>query len=489
MESRAFTATELSIIREVIARKDFSHFAKYVVPSLQMTPFHQMYYDVLNMFAHGKIRKLIVSIPPQHGKSVGSSQLLPAYMLGLNPDLKIAIASYAFALATKFNKRVQRIISDNSYRRVFPLTGLKETSKLTNANSYTQTSEEFEIVGKAGSLRAVGREGSITGNPVDIAIIDDLYKDAMEGNSSTTRDAAWEWYTSAMKTRLHNDSQELIVFTRWHEDDLIGTIEAKEKVIELTSLSQIDQDADCWYKLNFEAIKESDPTPIDPRQPGEALWSGRHSIKLLNEKRALDRLRFDCMYQGRPESKEGLLYGDNFKTYTSLPEDTLRNANYTDTADTGDDYLCSICYRVGKDGLIYVTDILYTKEPMEVTEPATAQMLERNQTRQVNIESNNGGRGFARNVGRLYSKSAINWFHQSANKESRISTNSATVIKHIIMPADWKIRWSEFYLSITGYKRLFRANRNDDAADVLTGIVETEVFGKNKKIQAIGFSN
>lgn len=487
--NRPYTAAELSIIREVIARKDFSHFAQYVVPSLQMTPFHQMYYDVLNKFAHGEIRKLIVSIPPQHGKSVGSSQLLPAYMLGLNPDLKIAIASYAFSLATKFNKRVQRIIRDDNYRRVFPLTGLKDTSRQKDAGSYVQTSEEFEIVGRLGSLRAVGREGSITGNPVDIAIIDDLYKDAMEGNSSTVRDAAWEWYISAMKTRLHNNSQELIVFTRWHEDDLIGRLESKETVVELASLSQIDATFDGWYKLNFEAIKESDPTQIDPRQPGEPLWSERHGLKLLNEKRALDRLKFDCMYQGRPFSKEGLLYGDNFRTYTSIPTEITKLGNYTDTADTGTDYLCSVCYNVGKDGYIYVTDILFTQQHMEVTEPATAQMLNRNTTRVAYVESNNGGRGFARAVQKQCSLTRIEWFHQSGNKESRILTNSSTVLQKIIMPADWKIRWSEFYYSVTAYKRLFRANKSDDAADVLTGIVEVEILNTNKKIRAIGFSH
>lgn len=476
----------IDIERQAI-RSSFPLFALSLRGKEFFTPFHLTYYKVLNAFAHGRIKRLIITIPPQHGKSEGSTRLLPAYMLGLNPDITIAIASYNASLASRFNAHSQRIIDSKEYRQMFPNTCIKGADN-PNAN-YVRTNNRVEIINHSGELMSVGREGPLTGNRVDIMIMDDLYKDAMEANSPTIRENCWEWYTSTVKTRLHNKSQELIVFTRWHEEDLIGTIERKEKVIELTSLSQIDQSADCWYKLNFEAIKESDPTPIDPRQHGEALWSELHSAKLLKEKRALDRLRFDCMYQGRPESKEGLLYGDNFKTYTSLPEDTLRNANYTDTADTGDDYLCSICYLVGKDGLIYVTDILYTKEPMEVTEPATAQMLERNQTRQVNIESNNGGRGFARNVGRLYSKSAINWFHQSANKESRISTNSATVIKHIIMPADWKIRWSEFYLSITGYKRLFRANRNDDAADVLTGIVETEVFGKNKKIQAIGFSN
>lgn len=96
--------------------------------------------------------------------------------------------------------------------------------------SYLQTSEEFEIVGYGGSFQSVGRGGGLTGNKVDIAILDDLYKDAAEGNSPTVRESVWEWYTSAVKTRLHNGSQELIVFTRWHEEDLIGILEDKEGV-------------------------------------------------------------------------------------------------------------------------------------------------------------------------------------------------------------------------------------------------------------------
>lgn len=89
------------------------------------------------------------------------------------------------------------------------------------------------------------------------------------------------------------------------------------------------------------------PTPSDPRKPGEALWPERHGIRLLEQKRRLDPLLFETMYQGHPAVREGLLYGDNFKTYDRLPEDTVRRANYTDTADTGEDYLCSVCYEGG----------------------------------------------------------------------------------------------------------------------------------------------
>ncbi|MBR5000097.1 MAG: phage terminase large subunit, partial [Rikenellaceae bacterium] len=116
-------------------------------------------------------------------------------------------------------------------------------------------------------------------------------------------------------------------------------------------------------------------------------------------------------------------------------------------------------------------------------------MLSRNQTRKAWIESNNGGRGFARSVQALAPECDVEWFFQSANKESRILTNSSSVLKHIRMPQDWAVRWSEFYQELTLYRRSFRANRNHDAADVLTGIIEREVFSaKRSTFGAVGFT-
>lgn len=461
------------------ASKRFILFAKAVFPSLVLTPFHLKYYRVLHLFATGKIKRLIITVPPQHGKSQGSSILLPAFMLGINPDLKIAIASYSATLATKFNKRIQRIIDTPLYGEIFPKTAIKSKGSSTE---HARTSDYVEVIERMGELTSVGREGSLTGNQVDVFILDDLYKDAMEANSPVVRENCWDWYTSVVKTRQHNDSQELIVFTRWHEEDLIGKMEETSNVIELESFSQVDPNFDGYYKVNFEAIKESDPTELDPRNIGEPLWPERHSLKTLNEKRNLDRHTFDCLYQGHPSSKEGVLYGNSFQIYDSLPENPIKYANYTDTADTGSDKLCSVCYVVGKDGLIYITDVLYTSEPMEVTEKSTADMISRNNVRIALIESNNGGRGFARAVQKYIPSVKVEWFHQSGNKEARILSNSATVLQNIRMPFDWRLRWPEFFSDLTSYKRVFRANKHDDAPDVLTGIVEKEIAEKHKPI-------
>ena len=451
---------------------NFTDFATAIYPFLEVQPFHSVYYRVLEAFARGDIKRLIITMPPQHGKSVGATTLLPAYMLGLNPDIRIAIASYSGSLASRFNRRVQRILESREYAEIFPDTTIKRGAKPAN---YIRTADEVEIIGRDGALLSVGREGSLTGNRVDCFILDDLYKDAMEANSPIIRENCWEWYTSVVRTRMHNFSRELIVFTRWHEEDLIGTITSKEPCREFRSFSDLEEVGENeWLYLNFEALKTSPATEIDPRQIGEALWEERHSAELLEQKRKLDSLRFECMYQGHPSSREGLLYGDSFIEYSTPPRDIVKYANYTDTADTGDDYLCSMCYSVDIDGVIYITDVVYSREPMEVTEREVAEMLCQNKTRIAFIESNNGGRGFARAIQRYVPTTKVEWFHQGANKEARILSHSATALHLLRFPIGWKQRWFELYSHLTTYRRIFHSNRWHDAADVITGIVEKE---------------
>jgi len=455
------------------AKTNLLDYTAYTMSTFEPAPFHKAYYHVLDLFIKGDIKRLMITMPPQHGKSEGSTRRLPSKMLGIDPDRKIAVASYNATFARKFNRDIQRIIDDKEYYKLFPDTVLNESNVVTVSDSYLRNSEEFEIVNHRGSLKAVGRGGSLTGNPLDVMIMDDVYKDYAEGNSPVIRDAVWDWYTSVVKTRLHNDSQELIVFTRWHEDDLIGRLEKKENVIEIDNLEDLDGlDPRDWVKINFEAIKTGDPTGIDPREKGEPLWKEKHSLTKLEDARALDPEQFNCLYQGNPMSSEGRLYKD-FKTYSKLPDLRIIK-NYTDTADTGEDYLCSINYGESlseSDDHLYVLDVLYTQDPMEITEVETARMIREGNVNECKIESNNGGRSFARTVEKDVS-AVVNWFHQSKNKEARIYSNSAKVNSTVVFPDDWHVRWPDFFNHVVAYKKLFKANKHDDAPDVLTGMVE-----------------
>ncbi len=474
---------------------EFEKFAKDVFPNFEEKPFHKAYYRLLQAFAEGKVKRLIITMPPQHGKSHGASVLLPAYILGKDPNRKVAIASYSATLATKFNRRAQRVMEGKVYEGQFPGTKIKKggagKKAGTEEGSWVRTADHVEVIGQEGELMSVGREGPLTGNRVDTFIIDDLLKDAMEANSPVVRDNCWEWYTSVVRTREHNGSSEIIVNTRWSEDDLIGRIMEREEVHTLRNWWQVDNGSsgDVWIHLNLEAIKAGEPTEVDPREKGEALWEERHAKKLLLAKRELDALQFECMYQGQPTVAEGLLYGEGFTVYNKLPCDIIKKANYTDTADTGEDYLCSVNYVVGLDEMVYVTDVVYSPKPMEVTEGLVAEMLVKGDVRVAYVESNNGGKGFARAVQGLATGVKVEWFYQGANKEARILSNSATVMHRVRMPYGWEKKWPEFAHHLATYRRLFRANRLHDAADVLTGIVEreNEAIDQKGKITSIKF--
>jgi len=464
-------------IANELARRNLLEFTKRTMDDFKTTKFHSTYYEVLNLFAEKKIKRLMVTIPPQHGKSTGSTIQLPSYILGKNPNTKIAVGSYSSTFAKKFNREVQRLIDSKTYYDIFPETTLNASNVVTISSNFLRNSEEFEIVDKKGSLKAVGRGGPLTGNPVDVMLMDDLYKDAMEGNSPLIRQTVWDWYSSVVLKRLHNDSQQLIVFTRWHEDDLIGRIEKIDDVRTIESIDEIlnlTDEFDGWIKINFEAIKTGHATLLDPREPGEPLFPERHNLKKLIKERDSDPEKFECMNQGNPESQAGLMYAP-FDTYEELPE-LNEVKNYTDTADTGTDCLCSINYALpldAEDERIFVLDLIYTPEPMEITEPATAELLKRNNVGLAEIESNNGGRGFARAVEKMVGhNTVIDWFTQSQNKESRIHTNKASVNKRIIFPKDWHVKYPEFYTHLTKYKKVFKANKQDGGPDVLSGIIE-----------------
>jgi predicted phage terminase large subunit-like protein len=481
LKSEALKRNPLAIGSE-LAKRNFTHYAKQVFPNLILEPFHRSYYEILDAFARGRIKKLIVTMPPQHGKSQGTSVFLPSYILGLMPDTKVAVASYNTSFARKFSRLTQRLMDSEPYHRIFPETQLSGKNVVTISSNYLRNANEFEVVNRLGGMKSIGKGGALTGNQVDIMIMDDLFKDYGEAKSPVARASTWDWYVTVVKTRLHNDSQELMTFTRWHEEDPIGKMEDEQEVVTINSIDEIeDIPRGAWVKVNFQAIKEDEPTEIDARAKGVALWENRHSLEGLIEKKNLDPDKFECLYQGNPKSAEGMLYG-TFRQWTELPSVIVHYGNYTDTADKGDDYLCSINYVIDNQNFVYVIDLLFTQEGMEQTEPKTAALIARGRVKKSYIESNNGGSGFARSVRshlkKLDSDCIVVDFHQSGNKEARILSN-ATQVNNIIMPEKWHIKHPEFYKAVSKFKKLFAANKYDDAPDVLTGIHEKH-FSKPK---------
>lgn len=473
--SELIEAREHDIMLEM-ASNDFLGFSKYIEPDFNYEGFYEVYYTVLNLFAMGIIKRLIISVPPQHGKSHGSTRKLPAYMFGKNPNIRMAIGSYSADLSKDFNSDIQKIIDSPEYHRIFPETMLSGSPyDKTGIKGFSRTREQFEILKKKGILYSIGRGGGLTGKTIDLAILDDLYKNYEEANSPIVREEAINFYKSVIRTRA--PKQELIVFTRWHEEDLIGYIESKETVVTLESLSDLDNIPDrAWVKINFEALKDSEPTDIDPRKHGEALVEFLHSKVRLEEEKKLDKENFECLYQGNPVNKEGLMYGE-FATYDTLPQLRIVKCE-TDTADKGTDYFCAVVYGLPldwNDDKVYVLDVMYTKEPMEVTEPQYINLLNRWRVNEADIESNNGGRGFSRSIEKFVG-AVINQRYQTGNKESRIFSNRAKVNRDIVFPLGWEHRFDKFHSHITKFKKFFKANKTDDGCFIAGTMIST-LFG------------
>ena len=454
-----------------LGERNLLSFTRRTLPTFAPAPFHFAYYEVLTRFAMGEIKKLMITMPPQHGKSEGATRRLPAFVLGQDPDKRIAIVSYNAIKARKFNRELQRIMDDNRYYELFPQTLLAGQASYQEqgrrSRNYARNSDECEIVGYQGSFKTIGVGGSLTGEPVDMLIMDDLYKDASSAWSPVIRQNVADWYDTVASTRLHNDSQQLLVFTRWHMEDLAGRLLEQEGVYDPIENPQ------GWLLVSFPAIQNRPPSEQDPRVEGEPLWPERHSLEKLLEIKGRSPTVFESLYQQNPQPSQGLMY-EEFTCYTDLPSRSYSVA-YIDAADSGADYLCALFYKEAED-CNYITDVLYTKDPMEVTETTLTYMLQQHQVERCHIESNNGGNLFVSNLqqrswdmgNRL---TRFNPFHQNQNKTARIFAASASVQKLVKMPLDWKKRFPKFARDLTGYLRV-GTNAHDDAPDALTGSIE-----------------
>lgn len=486
MSSRAEKIRLIKTMTELLNRKsrsDLLRFTCATMPTFRPADFHRRYYHVLTKFAHEEIRKLMVFMPPQHGKSEGSTRRLPSFILGDNPDKKVAIISYNAPKARKFNREIQRIIDSEEYHSIFPDTNLNASNVTTVSGSWLRNADECEIVGRRGGFKTVGVGGALTGEPVDVLIMDDIYKDAKTAWSPIVRESISDWYDTVAETRLHNNSQQLIVFTRWHEDDLAGTLLRQQGIYDEK------ENPDGWVVVVYKAIKEGKPTKYDPRQEGEALWEERHSLKKLQAIRKRNPQVFDSLYQQDPQPRAGLMYESGFVEYQIRPATKyLKRRCYVDTADTGSDYLCAIVYDETDIGN-YIVDVLYTTRPVEYTEPALAKMLCKHDVADCIVEANNGGRLFKNNVEKQCrlmgnGKTKFTSFHQKENKETRIYQYSAMVQNLTFMPAGWKNLFPEFSKAICGYLKAGQ-NEHDDAPDALTGTIEKRVSRKKTDVASL----
>lgn len=414
----------------------------------------------LEDFAEDDTDVMIISLPPRFGKSRTACNFVE-WLLGREPTTKIVTGSYNEVLSTQFSKAVRNTIQERKadrhrvvYSDIFPATKIKRGDGAMNLWG-------LEGNGESNYL-ATSPKGTTTGFGGDYILIDDLIKNAYEANNAEILEAQWKWFTDTLFSRSEGKRKVIIIMTQWALGDIAHR--AKEHFLKIgLNVKEL-----CWGAVN------SDGTMLDD----EILSREQYEQK----RQTMSPHIFAANYDNHAISIADLLYENGFKTYkhSDLPAEYEYICSFADTADEGNDYLCKLT-AVKKGGALYVIDAYYTQERMEVTERRCAEIDKQQRVNYTVTESNNGGKGFARNVARIAEeignyRTRYSWRATTQNKAAKILTNATSVLNTVIMPEDWRTRWPEFATAVLTYSRAGK-NAHDDAPDCLT-MLYIEAFEK-----------
>ncbi len=443
-------------------RKDkvdnFYSFCKHMDPKFftENKPHLKIIADAFQGVADGKIKKLAVSLPPRAGKSYITS-LWCAWMQGKNPKDSIMRNSYAADLAYTFSYDIREMIQKEKYLEVFPNVKLKGDRKAIDDWALT-TSER-------SAYFCAGVGGPITGKGCNIAgILDDPIKNIEEAMSETIIEKVWKWYTSTHLSRFETGCPEIHIATRWSKKDPIGRLtdpnsEFYDPTFTTIVVSALDEKG-CSFCEEVKTTKEY------------------HSMKKIT-----DDFIWEAEFMQNPIESKGLLFPIeelrrfSLKDLKGLPD---AKAAFTDTADKGADFLCTpIGYKYDAD--IYIVDVVYTQDGVEITEPIVAEKCIKHNLDLMKIEANNGGESFSRNVRKILKDNGCQTYlqteQQTQNKETRILMKAGYIKENFIFRDDYEpgSDYDKYMRALTSYVKLGK-NAHDDAPDATTGLAEITEF-------------
>lgn len=429
---------------------------------------HRLICDALNDVARGRCRKLIINMPPRYGKTELAVKNFIAYGLALNPAARFIHLSYSDDLAHDNSEEIRGTVQSDAYAQLFPYVQISQSSK----------SKKKWLTTAGGGVYATSTGGQITGFGAGVVddelaeeidgiteartfggavIIDDPIKpeDAL---SDTRRERINQRFETTIRNRVNSRRTPIIIIMqRLHRYDLAGYL--------------TDVEAGEWRVLSLPAILD------EGTENERALWPFKMTLDELRRLREINRYVFETQYMQNPMPLEGLLYdAGRWRTYDAEPVTICHVTRcMVDTADTGADYLAAVVYTETEQGN-YVRDFMLTQDAMDVTEDRLARMLVAWNVEQCDVESNNGGRGFARNVERkvrMLGNASMRFFDfpTTQNKATRLLTRSAEVQNMVLWPQDWRQRFPIVAGQLDGMMRA-GTNAHDDAADCLTSSVE-----------------
>lgn len=314
-------------------------YAAYQWPGYRDAPHHRLIARHLEQVERGEITRLMITMPPRHGKSMLASEFFPAWYLGRNPDHYVVTATYAQELADDFGRKVKNQIEDFGFRSIFPGVGLADDSKSAKRFHIEGQEGGYEhATSQRGAFYAVGVGGPLTGRGAHLLLIDDPVKNREDAESEIIRRKTKDWYTSTAYTRLMPGGRVVVIQTRWHEDDLSGWLQAEHK-------------HEGWVVLDLPAIDDK----------GKALWPEQYDLEALERiRRALPPRDWSALYQQRPTPEEGDYFkAEWFRSATPPPRDQMRiygASDYAVTADGGD-FTVHVIVGIDADGRMWLLDL------------------------------------------------------------------------------------------------------------------------------------
>lgn len=285
---------QLAFVKEASQRR-LINYCELINPKWETIWFHELIAEKLQSaierLKKGEKVRIILSIPPRHGKSQLASIYFPAWALGKYPDLKFILSTYGAELSEKMGLQTRDVINSDVYKMIFPGIELRQDQK----------AKAKWMTNKGGSYTAVGIGGAVTGIGADCIILDDPHKSREEAESETVRETVYEYYRSTLYSRLEGFGAVIIIMQRWHTDDLVGRLIEDEK----KKKEEGSKDYDEWEIINFPAIAEEDEYINGKliRKEGDVLWPSKFPVSVLNNIRETAGIyNFSSQYQQQPIS-------------------------------------------------------------------------------------------------------------------------------------------------------------------------------------------
>lgn len=308
------------------SRKSLLAFTEFTNPAYVGARHHTLIAEKLEQVERGEIDRLMIFMPPRHGKSELASKRFPAWCLGRDPKRQIIAASYNSDLANDFGRNVRNIVAEPEFGQVFNGVALAPDSQAANRMNTNH----------GGTYVAAGVGTAVTGRGANIALIDDPFKDREEADSERRRELVWDWYRSTLFTRLMPGGAIVLIQTRWHEDDLAGRLLEQDGNVE---------DGGQWHVLELPAIDDD----------GHALWPEWYPVPVLQRiKDTVGPREWSALYQQKPQPDDGTFFQRAwFREWDSLPVVRCYGSSDYAVTDGGGDYTVHTVWGIDKDGDIY----------------------------------------------------------------------------------------------------------------------------------------